>query len=235
MGALVLILALTLHPNPSAAAAARRTPLLCLVCGDEGGSDVFLNLLLFMPFAVALRLSGMSWGRTVLTCAAISLLVESLQFSIIVGRDASLSDLLTNTIGGAVGATIAARVERVIVPDRVLAMRLTVGVAVAWLGMLAISAWLLGPWTAVSTRVSSHWAAGPERDEKSFPGTVTAVQSAGSPLPPGLVPDSLARALLLRMRQERIELRVDLTSGTLSANSGRWIYFLRVGSNYAPG
>ncbi len=233
-GALVAILALTLRPNPQAAAAALQTPLLCLVCGERGGTDVILNLLLFMPFAVALRLSGMSWGRTVLACAGISLLVESLQFTIIAGRDASLSDLVTNTLGGAVGAMIAAPVGRAIVPDGDHATRLTVGAAVAWLGMLALSAWLMGPWTPAGSRVSSHWAASSEWSNKAFPGTVTAVQSAGFPLPPGPVSDSLARRLLLRLRQGRIELRVDLISGRLTAQNSRWIYFLRIGSAYAP-
>ena len=77
---LAAILALTLYPIPSAAGIADQTPLLCLVCGENGGTDVILNLLLFTPFAVGLRLSGWSWARVTLTCAIVSFSVELCQY-----------------------------------------------------------------------------------------------------------------------------------------------------------
>ena len=101
------ILAATLYPEPGATEVASRTSLFCLVCGENGGTDVFLNLLLFIPFATGLRLWGWSWGRVTLACAALSFTVESCQYFWIPGRDASLSDLITNTTGGSVAAAIA--------------------------------------------------------------------------------------------------------------------------------
>lgn len=101
------ILAATLYPDPEAAANVALTPLLCLICGVNGGTDVILNLLLFMPFATGLRLSGWSWRRVTVACATLSFGVELCQYLGIPGRDASLSDLLTNTTGGSVAAAAA--------------------------------------------------------------------------------------------------------------------------------
>src|SRR5262245_24849483 len=104
---LFVIARATLTPSPDPNGLAQLTPLWCIVCGELGGSDVVANLLLFLPFAMGLRLAGLSWRRTVLVAAALSLTVELLQLVAIPGRDASLSDLLTNTSSGAIGATIA--------------------------------------------------------------------------------------------------------------------------------
>ena len=49
---LAAILVGTLTPNPRQAAASAATPLLCIVCGEGGGTDVLLNLLLFTPLAI---------------------------------------------------------------------------------------------------------------------------------------------------------------------------------------
>src|SRR5947207_2042221 len=121
------------------------TPLWCVVCGDSGGADIVANLLLFVPFAVGLRLAGVSWRRTVLVSAALSLTVELLQLVAIPGRDASLSDLLTNTMSGAIGAAIAPRLPAALRPSRTQASRLLAGGASAWLAALGLSAWLLTP------------------------------------------------------------------------------------------
>jgi VanZ family protein len=115
---LVAILAATLHPIPAAADIASRTPLLCLVCGENGVTDVILNLLLFVPFATGLRLSGWSWKRVTVACFALSFGVELCQYLGIPGRDASLSDLLTNTTGGSAAAAAAPLLRGALLPDR---------------------------------------------------------------------------------------------------------------------
>jgi hypothetical protein len=101
------ILITTLYPSPDNAKEAALTPLWCLVCGSDGGADVLLNIFLFIPFAIGLRLSGLSWRRVIGISALVSLAVEILQLEVVPGRDASLSDLLTNTSGSAVGAIAA--------------------------------------------------------------------------------------------------------------------------------
>jgi hypothetical protein len=143
---LLAILGLTLSPNPQQAEVADLTPLLCLVCGEAGGTDVVLNLLLFMPMAAGLALLGWPWGRVAAVCALLSLGVETAQYFPLTGRDASLSDVLTNTTGGAAAAAIAMRLERLLAPGPALARRLSLTAAAAWLGILAFTALSLRPW-----------------------------------------------------------------------------------------
>jgi hypothetical protein len=75
----------------------------CLVCGTTGGVDVLLNILLFIPLGVGLALLGVPAGRAILLMFSLSTMIEIAQFTVIVGRDATLGDVLCNTIGGAVG------------------------------------------------------------------------------------------------------------------------------------
>lgn len=130
----------TLTPAPGQAGAAASTSLFCLVCGEGGGTDVFLNLLVFTPMAVGLRLLGWPWRRVVIAAALLSLAVEFLQLALVPGRDSSLSDLLSNTTGAAVAAALAPHLPRALVPDPVLARRLLLGAAAFQLVVLTLSA-----------------------------------------------------------------------------------------------
>lgn len=76
---------------------------LCVVCGPMAGVDILLNTLLFVPLGIGLTLSGLSLRKAVLICFALSLSIETAQALIVRGRDATLSDILTNTFGGAIG------------------------------------------------------------------------------------------------------------------------------------
>ena len=80
---------------------------LCIVCGTLGGVDSILNVLLFFPLGIGLALSGIPWKRAVLTACALSLTVETAQFLFVPGRDATLGDVVTNTVGGALGFAVA--------------------------------------------------------------------------------------------------------------------------------
>jgi hypothetical protein len=140
------ILGLTLVPHPDQASYSALTPLLCLVCGDTGGADVFLNILLFVPMATGLRLLGWSWLRVVATAALVSLAVECLQYFVVSGRDASLSDLLTNTGGAAIAAAVAPWLPDLVTPAPRAAPRRLVGAAVVWLAALGVSALAMMPW-----------------------------------------------------------------------------------------
>jgi hypothetical protein len=142
---LAAILAGTLIPNPHQVTASAATPLLCLVCGEGGGTDVFLNLLLFAPMAIGLRLLDWPWRRVVAAAALLSLTVESLQYSVVVGRDSSLSDLLANTIGAAAATALAPRLPGLLAPDPARARRLLLMAAALFLGVLALSALGLRP------------------------------------------------------------------------------------------
>jgi VanZ like protein len=219
-----LVLVLTLTPVRDVRGLALATPLLCLICGDYGGADVAANLLLFLPLAVGLRLSGQSWGRTVLVCGVLSFTVELLQLRVVSGRDASLSDLLTNTTSAAIGATLGGLLPCMVAPrPRAAAGFLALGIALLLL-LLAASAWLLGPWMPDGT-LMSHWAhVAPGYDV--FTGRVEAVHLDGAPMPPDGAPADSA-ALRRGPAAGSFTLEADVVSGGPVAERS-WIYMLRV-------
>src|SRR5687767_11690599 len=125
---LAAIVFATLRPSPPPATP---LPMFCLVCGDLGGVDVVLNVILFIPLGAALVWSGMRWHRAALVCVAVSLGIESLQFTIVSGRDASLGDLLTNSVGGWLGAGLMRHWTVWLLPGKRAAGTLAVGAAAA--------------------------------------------------------------------------------------------------------
>lgn len=221
---LLAILALTLRPDPAQAPLSAATPLLCLVCGNKGGVDVFLNLLLFAPLGAGLRLAGWPWRRVVLVAALLSLSIEVLQLTVVTGRDASLSDLVTNTAGAAAAAAIVPQWPALLLPRPRRAAGLLAGWIAIWLGVLAVSLWLQSP-SSLRGRLVSTWPEG-ATTEAAFPGRVlrAAVNGVLAPrneLPPD--PRAIRRAL------DRGEATIDIV-----AISGRptsdlaFLYSLRV-------
>jgi hypothetical protein len=144
-GALGLIGLATLVPYPEQAELSRSTPLGCLVCGELGGVDVVLNLALFVPLGIALRLCGMRVSRSVVVAFATSMLVEVAQATVVAGRDPSLSDLITNSAGALLGALLGGHLTRLWRPDPGLAARLALGAGAGWLMLLAGTAWAVRP------------------------------------------------------------------------------------------
>lgn len=215
----------TLTPVRDLRGEALLTPLTCLVCGERGGADVVLNLLLFLPLAIGLRLSGQSWIRTVLLAAAISFTVELLQYRIVPGRDASLSDLLSNTTSGAIGATIGPVLLQALMPTRRRASALLAGGVTFVLALLAASAWLLSP-DLPDGRLISRRA--PPTGLLVFGGQVRAVRLDGLPMPAeGSPPDS---AVLRRgLDRGSLTLEAEVVSAAPPAD-GSWIYLLSVPS-----
>lgn len=206
---LLVIAATTLIPLPQQIAASRATSLWCLVCGDYGGVDVVNNLLLFIPFAVGLRLSGLGTSLVVAIGLAVSLSVESLQFVAIPGRDASLSDVVTNTTSSWLGAVLGTHLSSLIYPAPNQALRLALLSAFAWLLVQAATAVLLRPW-APSGELRGAWTrsiAG--RD--TFDGRVLSASVSGLPIPS----DSTVagRELTNKFGREAIRLDVALAAG----------------------
>ena len=222
---LLFIARATLTPAPDPNGLAQLTPLWCLVCGELGGSDIVANLLLFLPFATGLRLAGLSWRRTVLAAASVSLTVELLQLVAISGRDASLSDLLTNTTSGAVGAALGAWLPAAIRPSPARAARLLAGGLAVWLGALAAAAWLMGPRLAPGV-IRSGWA-GATSERDIFFGEIHQLRLDGLPMPrSGAPPDSARIRRGLAAGEFRLEAEVN-SGGVVQYPS--WIYKLRAG------
>lgn len=209
MAGLAFIAITTLVPLPHQAVASRTTPLWCVVCGDHGGIDVVNNILLFIPFAAGLRLLGMDVKRVIALGAALSLSIELLQLGIVPGRDASLSDLLTNTLGSWLGAVLGTNLTRLLSPTPILARRLAVGMGVIWLGVQAATALLLQPWTP-SHPLRGAWARS-VHGHAPFDGRVLSVFLSGWRLPG--TPDPVSPELAAKLREGRIDLQVQLLSG----------------------
>jgi hypothetical protein len=226
---LLAIAAATLTPTDDPRRAALLTPLLCLICGDQGTADVANNLLLFLPFAIGLRLTGTSWRRTVAAAAAISFSVETLQLLVITGRDASLSDVLTNTTGSAIGAAFGGILPGIAAPSPARAVRLLAVGLVAPLALLVPWAWLLGA-DMPRGRLMSRWAhESPGLDV--FDGRVHAVRLNGRAMPTNGIPADAGR-----LREEvaggTVDLEADVVSGAPIAYNS-WIYMFRVRSRGA--
>ena len=116
---------------------------LCIFCGERGLADFLLNIALFAPFGAAL--AGRGWGvrRVVLTAALASGAIEVLQVALVPGRDANAGDLLSNTIGGAVGWLLLRSWQRLANLDRRRARLLPAFAAAAVVGLLFLGQWLL--------------------------------------------------------------------------------------------
>lgn len=136
----------TLRPLSGIALAQHQAlPITCLVCGPAGATDVVLNLLLFIPLGFLGRQLGWRLSITWLFALLLSLGIESSQYFLLPGRDASLSDLLCNSTGAALGWTLLGFWRRWQKGGQTSARRLsylllTIQLAI-WLG----TAWLLQP------------------------------------------------------------------------------------------
>lgn len=226
LGTAVAIGVLTLYPDPQGAIRAAQTPLVCLVCGHHGGVDVLLNLILFLPLGVGIGLAGRRPRSAAVAAGLLSLAVETLQFAGVPGRDASLSDLLSNTAGGALGALLARHFGALALPGPPLARTLAAGCAAAWVAALALSAWLMAPGSSGGP-LASNWA-GRAPHPFPFAGTLRTVLLNGIELPPEGPPrdTGTVRATLDGGRNELVLRGVSGPAPGLDA----WIYLLSAGT-----
>lgn len=106
---------------------------------------MILNTLLFVPLGVGLALAGIRWNRALLTVCALSVMVETAQHFFVSGRDGSLSDVLTNTVGGALGFAVARSAAIWLRPAPRIAAILGFGWCAIWLTIQAISSLAFAP------------------------------------------------------------------------------------------
>jgi hypothetical protein len=98
-----LILVATLWPLPGASQ--EELSFWCVLCGSRGAADALMNLLLFLPLGSGLALlqgPALALGGSFALSGAVELIQTTLP-----GRHAALGDLIFNTLGGALGATVA--------------------------------------------------------------------------------------------------------------------------------
>ena len=207
--ALVTIATLTLRSAPAQVLDAQRTPLTCLVCGDVGGADVLLNIALFMPLGLGLFGLRRSLRFSLAAALLLSLSIEILQYTVVTGRDATLSDVLTNTAGGMLGWLLGAFGRRLLVPGRRGAAILAGVGTLAWIMAFAVSAWALHP----APPGGSYWGQWNHDfpDRGTFAGRVISAELDGRPLRDGPLPDT--DAIRRRLASGNFHLAVRATSG----------------------
>jgi hypothetical protein len=197
--ALCLIGYFTLLPMPEQAAAVAETSPWCFVgCGDLGLLDIILNIALFLPLGIGL---GLLRG----TRAAVgigflySVAIELTQFYLIAGRDASLRDVITNTLGTGLGASLMTLWRPMLLCQGHAAQRLATIACVGWLAVLAGTGFAMQPSLPQSTWYG-QWA--PELGQfDTFPGTVRDVHLGEMFLPAGILANGrVVRDTLLTQR-----------------------------------
>jgi len=137
--ALAFVASLTLRPahfDPLA----QPSPFSCLIdCGEESIRDLLSNILLFMPLGWALS-HWMKRRAVLLTCLLATVLIEGLQATVIAGRDSSLRDILSNVVGGALGAWLFRHWREIVHTNSRRSAWLGVTGVVVWSGVLAATA-----------------------------------------------------------------------------------------------
>jgi VanZ family protein len=155
-----------------------------------------LNVLLFVPLGVGLSLSGLSPWKAVLICFALSLSIETAQAFIVRGRDSTLSDILTNTSGGAIGFWSARTVPMWLAPSRKRASWLAAIWGAIWLLIQIVSSYSFSPSLSPSQyygEVAHELGA-----RAMFHGQVDSARIGTIPIPNGAFTDSRSiRQLLL--------------------------------------
>jgi len=131
--AVVIVGALTLLPAHGPAFTA---PPTCILCGDRGLADFILNVLLFVPLGAALVYAGMRPRSAVILGGMFSTAIELAQVWI-PGRDSSLGDVLSNTLGAALGVALLATAHTWLRPGPRAARWLAGG----WTIAAALTAW----------------------------------------------------------------------------------------------
>jgi VanZ family protein len=114
-------------------------------CGDSLVADFVRNIILFLPLGFGLRLAGVRASRAILVGACLSAVVELLQIRVIVGRDASVLDWISNSLGTATGVLIASHSRVLTHPRPQAAARLVAGALALWVGILVLGAWGIQP------------------------------------------------------------------------------------------
>ena len=114
-------------------------------CDDALLADFLRNIVLFVPLGLGLRLAGMRTGQAILFGSCLSAAVEILQIRVVVGRDASWLDWLSNSGGTAIGSVIAAELRILIRPDTRAARWLAISALILCILGLTLGGWGVRP------------------------------------------------------------------------------------------
>jgi hypothetical protein len=175
------------------------TRFWCLACGDYALADAAANVALFLPLGWAL---GCARVRPLIGLAALvttTVTIELLQYTVVPGRDASLSDILTNSVGGTIGIVLP-RLHRYLAASKGRALR-----AAILYGVLLVAGLGVGEGAqAVLLPRRVRWAEGSTQGYVPFTGSLKALQVDGAPV--------LTRKWLNIPPRDTVEITLDLLS-----------------------
>ncbi len=190
-GALLAVAIATLAPGDPAGPTGG---FACIFCGDRALADVLINIVLYLPVGVGLAMSGTRLSRIVLAGVLLSSSIEAVQV-ILPGRDASIGDVVANTLGTGLGAVILSGSPRWLRPSRHTASLLGLSASALAVATFALTGYLLGPSFPTGT-YSVIWTPA-EEGRPRYQGTILQATIGDISLRPARVeePDSM-RALL---------------------------------------
>ena len=174
--AVVIVLA-TL--TPSSQAPTRDS--FCLICGQLGGVDLVLNVLLFAPLGAGMGLARMRWTTALAFVFFSTVGIELLQLTLITGRDASFGDILANTAGGTLGFLLGERAASLVMPSPRLAFRLAIAWLCVWNLWQVAASYALEP-APTRSRYYGQLAR-PLGGERGYPGRVLEADVDGQKIP----------------------------------------------------
>jgi hypothetical protein len=183
---LVVVFGLTLTPAPGTPTS---TNFWTFAGGEFGAVDVVANVALFVPLGFALSLVARRRWPAVALCVATTVVVELLQVHVVVGRDASFSDLVANSVGGWIGVEIAANRRRLFHPQPSTAVRLSLVWCALFTAVGAATSWALRP-AFVPRSLWVQWLP-PRPNYEPFTGELVAFDLEGIELPSGFPSPSL--------------------------------------------
>lgn len=178
---LALIAVATLVPAPGEA---WQREFWCLRCsGSYDPVELVLNVLLFVPFGLALRAAGLRATVAAAAIVATTAGIEALQYFVIVGRDGTVRDCLTNAAGGFAGFLILPHAGAMWRADRRPSRGLAWAGALVWIAHAAMASVLFRP-TDTSQRYFIQIA--PHLGQFDvFPGSVSSAAVDGAVVPDG--------------------------------------------------
>lgn len=118
--------------------------IACFFCGDRGGADALLNVLLFLPLGTVFSGKRGAPARIIMALAVASIAIEAAQ-TFVPGRHTAVSDVIFNTLGATVGVVLFRARTRMLTPDAVIAGGLTLWAATVALGVAGATGYVSAP------------------------------------------------------------------------------------------
>jgi VanZ family protein len=186
-----------------------RAGFTCIfACHSEGLRDLLSNILLFMPLGWALS-HWMRPRRALGLCLLATIAIETLQATVLTGRDSSLRDILSNTAGGAIGIWLFGSWRSLLWPDTRVSRALGLLATAVWAVVLTCSAY--GTGLAPSTRTWFGLWTTQYGEYAQYPGKLLSLDVNGATPPHGEMPEPIP--LRGAMNQNSFLLRAKVISG----------------------